>query len=532
MKKEIIQIIAVAVGLFSVMSCSKESGMGDDCFSDITIQASIGEMTKVSYRGDTTAFDKGDKILIYGWTGSKTTVPEQKVVDGVTNRFNGNVWVPAKQMRWKNATDKHFFLGIYPVPENLSSFTGADYTLSITDYKSSDLLIATNLGGIKATDGPVNLTFDHVMAKLNVNLKFRSEYGGTPNVSSVKTTVKTAAKVNYLTKKVTAQGDGQDMSIPKINKPAPGYNVSYSSIQIPQTGVRSITITVGDTLFVYESSQDIPLIAGKFTTIDLMIGKDVVDMNAISVSEWETAADLPGGVAESLFINGHEYVDMGNGLKWATCNVGAEKPEDYGDYFAWGDTVPYYQKGYSQENPCTHWIDGKDGYNYKNYSFMEINKASWDSITKYTFADGQKDGTLWYDGDTFIGDGKTSFADYDYVDDAARANWGGDWRTPTDAEWTWLRENCTWTWTTQSGVNGMLVRSNIAGYKDNTIFLPAAGWRCDTFFSSAGSSGNYWSSSLCESFSNGAEYVYFFKNEVRRKESSRFYGHSIRPVAN
>ena len=169
MKKKIIQIIAVAAWLFSVMGCSKELGVGDDCFSDITIQASIGEMTKVSYRGDTTAFDKGDKILIYGWTGGKTTVPEQKVVDGVTNRFNGNVWVPAKQMRWKNATDKHFFLGIYPVPENLSSFTGADYTLSITDYKSSDLLIATNLGGIKATDGPVNLTFDHVMAKLNVN---------------------------------------------------------------------------------------------------------------------------------------------------------------------------------------------------------------------------------------------------------------------------------------------------------------------------------------------------------------------------
>ena len=530
MKKEIIQIIAVAVGLFSVMGCSKESGMGDDCFSDITIQASIGEMTKVSYRGDTTTFDKGDKILIYGWTGSKTTVPEQKVVDGVTNRFNGNVWVPAKQMRWKNATDKHYFLGIYPVPENLSSFTGADYTLSITDYKSSDLLIATNLGGIKATDGPVNLTFDHVMAKLNVNLKFRSEYGGTPAVSSVKTTVKTAAKVNYLTKKVTAQGDGQDVSIPKINKPAPGYNVSFSSIQIPQTGVRSITITVGDTLFVYESSQDIPLIAGKFTTIDLMIGKDVVDMNAISVSEWEVAADLPGGVAESLFINGHEYVDMGNGLKWATCNVGATKPEEYGDYFAWGDTVPYYQKGYSQENPCTHWIDGKGGYNWKNYSFMEYGQSDWDCITKYTFADGQKDGTLWYDGDTFIGDGKTSFANYNYVDDAARANWGGDWRTPTDAEWKWLLKNCKWVWTDNydgTGVKGRIVTSNVNG---NSIFLPAAGDRVNSYLLNTASVGYYWSSSLDDFNSNKAGVIAIGEGLVNVGGLDRFCGLPVRPV--
>ena len=105
--------------------------------------------------------------------------------------------------------------------------------------------------------------------------------------------------------------------------------------------------------------------------------------------------------------------------------------------------MPYYKAGHSQDSPCNDWIDGKDGYNWKSYPFMEDGQSSWERITKYTFADGQTEG-IWYDGSTFVGDNKTVL---EFEDDAARANWGGKWRTPTDAEWTWLRNNCTWTWT-------------------------------------------------------------------------------------
>ncbi|MBO4560358.1 MAG: fimbrillin family protein, partial [Bacteroidaceae bacterium] len=163
MKKEIIQIIAVAVGLFSVMGCSKESGMGDDCFSDITIQASIGKMTKVSYDGNGSSFTPGDTILLYGWTGSNTSVPAKRVVDARKNGFDGRSWIPSNPMFWKNSTEAHYFIGIYPVPDSVTSFTEAAYTVDPDDYESNDLLIATNLAGVKATDGPVNLNFDHVM---------------------------------------------------------------------------------------------------------------------------------------------------------------------------------------------------------------------------------------------------------------------------------------------------------------------------------------------------------------------------------
>lgn len=206
-------------------------------------------------------------------------------------------------------------------------------------------------------------------------------------------------------------------------------------------------------------------------------------------------------------------IDMGNGLKWANMNVGARTETDYGDYFAWGETMTYYQEGYSQENPCTHWIGGKTGYNWDSYSLCNGTNTS---MIKYCTSDSY--GNV---------DNKTEL---ERINDAASANWGGNWRTPTDAEWTWLRENCTWTWTTQSGVNGMLVQSNVAGYTDNTIFLPAAGYRDNANLYDAGSYGYYWSSSLYESLSDSARGVYFGSGGVNRGIDDRYYGLSVRPV--
>ncbi|MBR5854417.1 MAG: hypothetical protein IKY87_01895, partial [Paludibacteraceae bacterium] len=111
--------------------------------------------------------------------------------------------------------------------------------------------------------------------------------------------------------------------------------------------------------------------------------------------------------------------------------------------------------------------------------------------------------------------------------DAARANWGGSWRMPTDAEFAELREQCTWTWTTQNGVKGYKVTSKSNG---NSIFLPAAGDRNDSSLSSAGSYGNYWSSSLYTGYPSHAWDVNFGSSGVLRYDYSRCYGFSVRPV--
>ena len=195
--------------------------------------------------------------------------------------------------------------------------------------------------------------------------------------------------------------------------------------------------------------------------------------------------------------NGHEYVDLGlpSGLKWATCNVGATTPEEYGDYFAWGETSP------------------KDYYDWSTYKYCN---ADLFSMTKYCV-------------DSYLGtvDNKTSL---ELTDDAARVNWGGKWRMPTRAEQDELRNtsNCTWTWITQNGVNGYKVTSKVNG---NSIFLPAAGSRGSGYLDYAGTYGYYLSSSLDASNSYSAYVVGFNLNFVNWISSSgRIDGQSVRAV--
>ena len=193
-------------------------------------------------------------------------------------------------------------------------------------------------------------------------------------------------------------------------------------------------------------------------------------------------------------INGYEWVDLGlpSHLKWATCNVGASQPEEYGDYFAWGET------------------ETKSNYTWSTYKLCN---GDSNSLTKYNHKNSY--GTV---------DNKTTL---DLADDAARANWGGSWRTPTDDEWTELITYCTWTWRKQNGVNGR----QVTGPNGLSIFLPAAGSRNDTNLGSAGSRGYYWSSSLVTDSPSFAWYVYFDSGDVDRSIFRRFYGYSVRPVS-
>lgn len=205
-----------------------------------------------------------------------------------------------------------------------------------------------------------------------------------------------------------------------------------------------------------------------------------------------------------------EAIDLGlpSGLKWASFNLGASKPEEYGDYYAWGETEPYY----SSLDPLT-WKEGKGGgYAWSSYKWC---MGTDNTMTKYCNMSSSG-----YNGFT---DNKTVL---DLEDDAAHVNLGGTWRMPTDAEWTELREKCTWTWTTQNGVRGRLV----TGSNGNSIFLPAAGNRYDTGLYHVGSYGYYWSSSLNTYYPYDAWGVLFYSDLVRNYYV-RFYGFSVRPVS-
>jgi Fibrobacter succinogenes major domain (Fib_succ_major). len=203
----------------------------------------------------------------------------------------------------------------------------------------------------------------------------------------------------------------------------------------------------------------------------------------------------------------HEYVDLGLSVKWATCNVGATKPEEYGDYFAWGETEP------------------KTDYRWFYYKWCNCEYGTGIlTLTKYC-----NNSEFGNNGFT---DTKTTL---DPEDDVAHVQWGGTWRMPTMADWDELRKNCIWTWyssdnTEFNGVAGYKVTSNIAGYRDRFIFLPAAGSRENTSPYNAGTLGNYWSSTLYTESPIWAWFIVFESSREFAYENARNYGRSVRPV--
>jgi hypothetical protein len=199
-----------------------------------------------------------------------------------------------------------------------------------------------------------------------------------------------------------------------------------------------------------------------------------------------------------------EAIDLGlpSGLKWASFNLGASKPEEYGDYYAWGETEP------------------KVVYDWTTYKWCN---GDSNKLTKYCPSD-QSD---YWDG---LGspDNKVTL---DLEDDAAHVNWGGSWRMPTDEECTELRNNCTWTWTdnyNNTGIAGRIVTSKKSGYTDKSIFLPAAGYRNNSSFLNVGNCGYYWGSSRITPFDAGG--VLFNSGDVFWNSGIRYYGESVRPV--
>ena len=226
---------------------------------------------------------------------------------------------------------------------------------------------------------------------------------------------------------------------------------------------------------------------------------------------WDAQADLGQVIHSNMvvrvtLIDAHGKVQLWEGGPyWATTNIGAEQPEDYGYYFWWGDTVGYTNTG-------SGWISVKDG-------------------TSISFTDsGTAASTYGKDNSALLSAG--------YIDstgnlvpehDAAHVHWGGNWRMPTADELSVLNGNCDWSWTTTNGVNGYVVRGR-EDYASASIFLPCAGYGVGTSLDHAGSDGACWSSVLYSGYYYGAWYLYFTSGDHDLRPNGRVGGQSVRPV--
>lgn len=280
----------------------------------------------------------------------------------------------------------------------------------------------------------------------------------------------------YFEKNYVEAWNNEPVVVENMNEDKTAETQIIDALLIPNESSSEATVTLNyEDGTIYTATVNLPeLSVGKFYRLPVTIAN---------------AEDNPGGETDA---NGHDYVDLGlpSGLKWATCNVGANAPEEYGDYFAWGETST------------------KESYNWETYKWCN---GSNTTLTKYN-------------SDSYYGtvDNKTVL---DPEDDTAHVNWGGTWRMPTPSEFEELKEHCTWTWDSMNGHNGY----KVTGTNGNSIFLPAAGCRGGTYLLIDGSFGCYWSSTQYDQ--SYACILFFDSSYINPYDyTNRYYGQSVRPV--
>ena len=204
----------------------------------------------------------------------------------------------------------------------------------------------------------------------------------------------------------------------------------------------------------------------------------------------------------------HEYVDLGlpSGTIWATCNIGANSPEEDGLYFAWGETQGY-TSGQVGTDKYFAWVGDNADYKYGTYDFSDRENYG---MTKYNKTDGL----------TVLED----------KDDAATVNWGSDWRMPTKEEFEELTANTEYEWTEIDGVQGGKFTSTVSGYTDKFLFFPAVGGAGNGEVIGAGGYGNYWSVSLGGEGVVNAWRLYFTGGRCEMLSNYRNFGFSVRRV--
>ena len=435
----------------------------------------------------------GDALSLFDTKNVNQTFELTKGAGNTTAEFGGTVSVDSRKE----------YYAVYPYSEGYTISSGtvtgvtlpAEQTAVANGFDKSAAIMtgyttdAKNLA-FKQLCAFVQITTESAMKKIVFKTNGTENLAGTLSVAINEEGIGTAT--------VTSGGTGTVTLVPAGNATTIAAG-TYLIAVLPGTLTQGFTMecigTDGDGLTrSYNGSTSV------------LSRKAVINMGTASVANGWTPT-----------INGHGYVDLGirmDGKKilFATCNVGADSPEEYGDYFAWGATEPLY-KGYTMDGTSvnvTEWKDGKsDGYSQANAPYYSSGTYSDAIYTKYTTK-----------GDVLAAE-----------DDAASVQWGADWRMPTTEELKALYDNTTNVWTdnyNNTGIKGRIFTGK-GDYANSSLFLPAAGGFDGTSCRGDGSGGGYWSSTLYDS--TYGRYLDFGSGNVSPQYSNyRYGGYSVRPV--
>jgi hypothetical protein len=489
-------IYLAAATLLLLAACAKDPSGGEPG-SGLQMRLAPSVEGAATKAGETT-FTRGTADLDEFWFQLTAADPAWSYYGRVSKGADGS-WSAEAPLSWQDESAQVEISAAWLAAHDPQE----DYDFSqpeFTDGKDIDLPLGQNVleslkmadllylpaTTVKYTDtdgGRLSVALRHALARLNVVITLGEAFydRGFTNRENSPVANLTIAGAKVLTRYHFTPATGAISPIAGTAGPISPYPVSYTPatsdakratavyelVLVPATfepGELSVTFQVGEGTYEWINNAAITLASGQTANLP------------VSVS-----TEPPRG-----------YVDMGNGLKWATCNVGAAYPWDYGDYFAWGETAPKAEYKVDWSN----YFDTTDGGS---------------TFTKYNLSGG-----------------KTVL---DPEDDAATVNWGGPWRMPTAEEWTTLCNTTLYDWTPQtdylgSGKNGILVTRKDGPCAGNSIFLPEAGSIADTKLVASGEA-IYWSSSLSSA------------NDCARIATSglsfllgalRNYGRSVRPV--
>lgn len=416
-----------------------------------------------------------------GTNGTNGVTPQMKIEGDYwfVSVDNGASWTQVGKA--KGADGDSFF----------SSVTYDDHSVTLTLKDGTPIVLGRGANGVQAIqvvpdysdgsvrgkDGAFDLRFDIIPARATASV------GALANECFTVNAVYTMTKANV----------GDVIALPVTAK-----SVSNGKLTLTVDGSGLATTTIG-----------------MLTQISVNASLVIDDgINAVTSGYFALSYIRP-------FPNNIEGVAMGYGLRWASCNLGADRPEDIGLMLAWAATEP---------TTMFYWSD---------YKWIQEGKESENYITKYTFPDLHTAG-CWYDENTtFIGDNKTRLSDYDYADDPARQLLGSTWRVPTPEDWAKLLDPTDYTWTWDNFRHGYIVTSNVTGYKGNQIFLPATGaLYLGSYWLHKDTEGYYWTNALSPSPQNSsqAQTVKFQKDGTPKQfisyEYFRCSPFAIRPVTN
>ena len=491
-------LFSIAI-LTALVSCSKEQeaitidsecvlAQADDFkFDEPHTRITISQEDKSA---PTFAWKAGDVIGVIPMDG-KTVQSNYEVssigVDPKTATFDGGVWA---------LKSGKSYAAYYPYKEIIArssdkiefSFTGQTQSAnnSLAHIGDYDYMYAST---VTASFGAASFNFKHLVSLVRVQI-----------------TVPETDQYTNLTLESTSSWFASKASL----NLADGTMTAAQSTKFCSIALDDISVSSGEVLTVWFSMLPTAALNGGSVKVKLY-GKD--SYSEIDISNLKS---FEAGKAYSFSCSAGSQeesglVDLGLSVKWATCNLGASSPEEYGDYYAWGETetkTKYSEDTYKFYKSET--VSDGEGFDteYKGYT-KYIPKSEAD---QYGFKG-------FYDDKSVL----------ELEDDVAHVKLGGKWRMPTESEIIELIDNCQSDWVTYKGVRGRKFTSKKSGYTDKWIFLPATGYRASRLMF-AGSYGYYWSSSLETSHPNHACIMYY-DSDLRTSYNIRSGGLSVRPVS-